>query len=317
MTPEQPPPIRLQPLARARVASLGEVGTAWAAALPARLTEVAARWSLTLGRPRPGGSSSYVVSARTADGRDVVIKLAMPDPGLDAQVETLRRAEGRGYVRLLDHDSSRQALLLEAMGVSLQQSGRPVTDQLRLLADTLVLAWRPASDHPHPPSDKAAALRDLVARLWLELDRPCPERVVEQAMTCADRRSADPGELVVVHGDPHPGNLLAVPEPRSGAPTGWCFVDPDGFVADRAYDLGVVLRDWTGQLEQAAGLDGTGARRRLEGYAALLAERTGVDLERIWEWGYLERVSTGLHVMAFGAHRAAAPFLRSAALLLD
>jgi hypothetical protein len=27
-----------------------------------------------------------------------------------------------------------------------------------------------------------------------------------------------------------------------------CFVDPDGFVADRAYDLGVALRDWTGLL---------------------------------------------------------------------
>ena len=47
-----------------------------------------------------------------------------------------------------------------------------------------------------------------------------------------------------MHGDPHPGNLLAV-RPRQGAPKGWCFVDPDGFVADRAYDLGVALRDWS------------------------------------------------------------------------
>ena len=69
MTSDPPAPIRLQPLARARVASLGEVGAAWAATLPARLAEAADRWSLTLGRPRPGGSSSYVVSARTLDGR--------------------------------------------------------------------------------------------------------------------------------------------------------------------------------------------------------------------------------------------------------
>jgi streptomycin 6-kinase len=307
VTPTEPAPVRLQPLVRARVASRGEAGAAWAVALPARLAEVAARWSLTLGRPRPGGSSSYVVSARNADGQDVVLKLAMPGPGLDDQVATLRRAEGRGYVRLLDHDADRCALLLESLGHSLEQSGRPVTDQLRLLADTLALAWRPAAEHPDAPTDKAGGLHDLVARLWVELGGPCSERVVTRALEYADRlRTVDPGELVVVHGDPHPGNLLAVPEPRAGAETGWCFVDPDGFVADRAYDLGVALRDWAGRL------DGPGSRARLEAWCTLLAERSGVDATRIWEWGYLERVSTGLYVLSFGAERAAAPFLASA-----
>ena len=37
---------------------------------------------------------------------------------------------------------------------------------------------------------------------------------------------------------------------------------------------------------------------------------------RIWAWGFLERVSTGLYVRSFGAERAAEPFLRTAALLL-
>jgi streptomycin 6-kinase len=308
VTSGQTAPVRLQPLARARVASLGDAGAAWAASLPARLAETARQWSLTLGRPRPGGSSSYVVSARTRDGRDVVVKLAMPDPGLDEQAETLRRADGRGYVRLLAYDSTRSALLLEALGDSLQQSRRPVTDQLRLLADTLRLAWRPASEHPGAPTDKAAGLRDLVARLWLELGRPCSERVVERALEYADRRSADPGELVVVHGDPHAGNLLSVQQSRPGGETGWCFVDPDGFVADRAYDLGVVLRDWTERL------DGPGSRAQLEAWCALLAQRSEVDPTRIWEWGFLERVSTGLYVLSFGAARAAAPFLASAEL---
>jgi streptomycin 6-kinase len=292
------------------VASLGEAGTAWADALPARLGELAALWSLTLGRPRPGGSSSYVVGARTADGRDVVVKVALPDPGLAAQVKTLRRAAGRGYARLLAFDAERGALLLEALGPSLQRSTRPVEDQLRLLADTLALAWQPADGHPEPPVDKAASLHDLVGRLWVELDRPCPRAVVEQALACAERRGADRGEPVVVHGDPHPANLLAAPGPRPGAETGWCFVDPDGFVADRAYDLGVVLRDWSSHVEAPGG------RARLEGWCELLAARSGVDATRIWEWGFLERVSSGLHILALGAPRAAEPFLRTAALLL-
>ena len=306
------PSVRLQPLTRARAETLGPVGSAWAAGLPDQLAALAQQWSLTLGRPLPGGSTSYVVSARNADGRDVVLKLVLPASDLADQVAALRNAQGRGYAQLLAYDPDRRALLLEALGPSLEQSGYPVADQLRLLAETLAIAWQPAADHHAGPADKAGGLHDLVSRLWVELDRPCPEAVITQALTYADRcRTVDATELVVVHGDPHPGNLLRAAAARPGAETGYCFVDPDGFVADRAYDLGVVIRDWAGQL------GGPGARAVLEGYCELLAEHSGVDATRIWEWGFLERVSTGLYAMSFGAHRAAAPFLRTAASLLD
>ncbi|SDS29086.1 streptomycin 6-kinase [Friedmanniella luteola] len=303
--------VRLQPLTRARVASLGAEGRAWQDALPAVLTALAEQWSLTLGRPVPGGSSSYVVAVRTADGADAVVKVALPDPALDAQAATLRRADGRGYARLLAHDPARQALLLEALGPSLAQSALTPADQLRLLADTLAEAWLPPAGHPDPPLDKAGNLHDLVARSWAQQGAPADEAVLATALEYARRRSdVAPAELVVVHGDPHPANLLRVTTPRAGAASGWCFVDPDGFVADRAYDLGVALRDWS------AHLDGPGARRRLEGWCQVLADRSGVDATRIWEWGFLERVSTGLHVRSFGAERAAEPFLRTAALLV-
>ena len=305
------PTVRLQPLTRARVASLGEMGRAWHAALPAVLAALADRWSLTLGRPVPGGSSSYVVRVQTAQGGDAVLKVAVPDPSFPAQAATLRRAAGRGYARLLAHDLEQDALLLEALGPSLQQSSLAPADQLRLLADTLAQAWQSPAEHPGPPPDKAGSLADLVSRLWAEQGAPADESVLTTALEYARRRgTVEPSELVVVHGDPHPANLLQVPAPRAGAASGWCFVDPDGFVADRAYDLGVALRDWS------AHLDGPDPRRRLEGWCTLLADRSGVDATRIWEWGFLERVSTGLYVRSFGADRAAEPFLRTAALLV-
>jgi streptomycin 6-kinase len=303
-------PVRLQPLTRARVASLGEVGAAWAASLPQTLRELQRQWSLTFGSALPGGSTSYVVRARTASGAEVVVKVCLPDPGLTLQAETLRRAEGRGYARLLAFDADRGAFLLEALGPSLQQSALAVEERLRLLADTLALAWQPVPPAA-PVPDTAALLHALVARLWEELERPCPERVVAQALAYAERRRHVPdGERVVVHGDAHPGNLLQLSAAASRG-TGWCFVDPDGVVADRAYDLGVALRDWSAQLT------GPGARARLERWCGLLAERSGVDATRIWEWAYLERVSTGLFVRSFGAERAAQPYLRTAELLLD
>lgn len=52
-------------------------------------------------------------------------------------------------------------------------------------------------------------------------------------------------------------------------------------------------------------------------YAELLAAGSGHDAQEVWEWGYLERVSTGLYALAFGAGDLARPFFRTAELLLD
>jgi streptomycin 6-kinase len=73
----------------------------------------------------------------------------------------------------------------------------------------------------------------------------------------------------------------------------------------------VTLRDWCGHLR------GPEAGRRLRAWTALVAERTGLDPERVWAWAYLERVSTGLYVWGFGADRVGRPFLESAAALLS
>jgi streptomycin 6-kinase len=318
-------PIRLQPLTRHRVAAMGADGAAWTAALPEVLAGLERDWSIVVDRALPGGSASFVARARRADGSATVVKVSVIDEGWADQVATLERADGRGYVRLLRSDLGRRAVLLEELGPSLAASGRPVPDQLRCLADTLALAWQdPAVLRAEPVEgrstgsghieDKASGLAALIRQAWQRLDRPCSGRVVDQALLYAERRAAEADlDLVVVHGDPHPGNLLAVRRPRPGADTGYVFVDPDGFVADRAYDLGVVLRDWSSTLL------GPDARAVAEGYCTVLAEHTGVDAQRIWEWGFIERVSTGLYVLDVvrAPDQVARPYLESAERLAD
>ena len=72
------------------------------------------------------------------------------------------------------------------------------------------------------------------------------------------------------------------------------FVDPDGLFAERACDLAVPMREWSDEL--LAGNTGRLALARCE----LLASLTGVDPEPIWQWGYVERVSTGLTMLDIG-----------------
>jgi streptomycin 6-kinase len=71
-------------------------------------------------------------------------------------------------------------------------------------------------------------------------------------------------------------------------------VDPDGLVGDPAYDLAIPLRDWT--VELLAGDTVSLARQ----WCAQLSDATRVDTRAIWEWAFVERVSTGLVIIRQG-----------------
>lgn len=303
--------IEVQGVIRQRIAHLGDQGEHWLVGLADLVADLEPRWSITVGQPLTGGTASYVARARTADGRDAVLKAAIPGQDFARQVQTIADAQGRGYVGLLACDLARHAMLLEALGPPMSRLDLPAEDMIVALCQTLRQAWslpRPADMVVDPTQEKARELGELVGRLWVELGRPCSTAVADQAMLFSERRAAafDLEQCVVVHGDPHPVNALRVLGRRSGAESGFVFVDPDGFLADRAYDLGVVLRDWCPHL--LAGDAASLARR----YCRLLATETGVDERAIWEWGFLERVSTGLFLLQLGAENLGRPFLATA-----
>ena len=316
--------VRLQPLARRRLASLGDVGAAWLADLPALLDDLAARWQLSLGRAMPGGSASYVVGASTASDEPRVLKVGLPGHSLAGEHRVLAAAEGQGYVRCFAYAHDEEALLLEQLGPSLEHTPMPPGAKLDRLVDTLRTAWAvtPADHEPPrgeaPGAARARELHRLVTETDARLPGACRADVRDLALEYAERRAADSSATsVVVHGDPHPANALKVRRPRPGSESGWCFVDPDGFACDPAYDLGVLLRGWTQRLLAVPPEE---ARLLLRRWCLRVVERSGLGLEAAdgaWEWAFLERVSTGLHVTGFGAHEIGATFLDSAAHLLD
>lgn len=308
-TPADQP--RLQPLTRAKLAGQGDEGEAWHRRLPGVLAELEERWGVRTGRPLPGGSASYVCRATTHDGEPRVVKVGVPGHDLVAEARVLEAARGRGYALLHGYDAEHDAVLIEALGPALARAPGPPERVIALLADTLREAWSLPLESVPAGEDKAVSLRALVVGLDERLGRPTDRRVLRAALDHADALAGhDPAAGVVLHGDAHPGNALPVAEPREGAPVGHVFVDPDGFRGDPAYDAGVVLRDWCSHLT------GPDARRRLDGWCDLVAERTGTDRDRVWRWAFLERVSTGLYVTSFGAERVGRPFLDSAAHLL-
>jgi streptomycin 6-kinase len=296
--------------------ALGATGEAWLAELPELIAEFERQWSVRVERSLPGGTASYVARARTTDDLPVVMKLSIPDPAFALELGTLARAQGRGYVRLLAHDVDRYAMLLEGLGPSMDRTDMSPETQIVILCRLLAQAWAvppPETGAFAVPQDKATGLARLVNRLWKELDGPCSKRALTEALLFAERRALafDPERCVVVHGDAAPNNALQALARRPGAETGFVFVDPDGFIGDPAYDLGVALRDWCPQL-----LASPDARSLARRYSQLLADGSGIDEQAIWEWGFLERLSTGMYALALGAHDLGRPLLDTAEQLL-
>jgi streptomycin 6-kinase len=293
----------------------GDLGATWLRALPDIIEELESRWSVVAGTPFIGGTEGYVAPATGSDGTEAVIKITIPDPGLQKKVDVLVAADGRGYVKLLDYNVLLGGMLQERLGASLLDEGITPERQIEILCATLAQAWRVTPKDPVTDSDaafKAVQLGEMIQRLSRELSHGVSRRVIDHALEYAERRrtAADPTRCVVVHGDPHAGNALRVRSARHGAESGFVFVDPDAFAAEPEYDLGVVLRDWSVEILEG---DAPAIAHR---YCALLASESGFDEMTIWEWGFVERVSTGLYLLSFGAEELARPFLDTAELLV-
>lgn len=272
----------------------------WLAGLPELVAGLERDWGCTVGRSYPGPTEAYVAEAELADGTPAVLKLLVPRPGQAAdEITVLRLADGAGCVRLLASDAGRSALLLDRLGPSLYELGVPVERRLGIMCTLAARLWRPAPDVSlRTGADKGRWLAEHIVRMWTDLGGPCSRAAVDHALACADRRIAahSPDRAVLVHGDVHQWNTLQT------AAGGFALVDPDGLLAEPEYDLGVLMREDPVEL-----MEGDPRER-----ARWLAARTGRDPAAIWEWGVVERVSTGLLAVAVGLQPVGAQMLAAA-----
>jgi streptomycin 6-kinase len=272
----------LPDVVRRRALSVG--AARWLEDLPALVASLERAWSIRVGSPYAGGTEAFVARATRADGTPAVLKLIIPNDGDAAQneIRTLELANGEGCAALLESDTARSALLLERLGPSLFDLALPLARRHEILCAAAAQIWRPAPDCGLPTgAEKGRWLVDFITTTWEELGRPCTERAVDHALACARRRidAHDDARAVLVHGDVHQWNALEAGE-------GFKLVDPDGLLAEAEYDLGILMREDPADLLEDP--------RRAQGRARWLAERTGLDATAIWEWGVVERLSTGL-----------------------
>jgi streptomycin 6-kinase len=271
----------VHPVVRRRAEQEGTAGEKWLAGLDSLLASMADRWGLDVGEQLDGGFGSVVFRVRTAE-REAVLKLAVPGTMVAQEAAALGHP---GYAKLYACDLDAGALLLESLGPHMQL---PPMEMVTELGKLLRIAWRPTDAPLHP---QAELLARLITDLWRNLRPPYPESLLTTALRTAARRAADTSRRVIVHGDPHCGNALQSTD-------GYVFVDPDGYVCDPAYDCGVVLRDSTAA--------------EFPALCRQLATVTGLPVEAIADWAFVERVSTGLYLLSLGDAERSKSFLDTA-----
>lgn len=300
---------KLPDVARTRVQAAGNVGRDWLRDLDETMRVLASRWNLRLGDVLTGGSESLVVAVRREDGTDAVLKLRIPGAAdYQGEARAYELSRGRGLATLYARSDDHGALLMERLGPSVADLRWSVAQQIDAISRTLKELWHaPVNASLATGAWKATWLGDFIDRSWERLERPCARRTRNLALDFAAERTVahDPAASVLVHADAHEQNLLTIGRRQTSPHTPCKFVDPDGLLAEPACDLAVPMRGWSTELRDAPMRLG---RER----CAYLAERCEIGERAIWQWGFMERVSTGLHLLELGIEEEAREMLEVA-----
>jgi len=266
----------------------------WIDSLPNLVDSLADSWGFRVESTFDDSTEALVLAVQMSDDTPATVKIGIPRPDGDQPAResaAIRAADGHGCVRLLAESPDHHAMLLERLGAPLSDLGMTTDRRQQILADAAKEFWRPALSRGFMTgAQKGRWLIESIRSEWQRSGEPCAAATVAHAVDCAERRIAahDPATAVLVHGDVHQWNTLE--RARTDGSTEFVLIDPDGLVAEPAYDLGVIMREDPSEL-----LEGEPRER-----SHRLAEQTGVPEQAIWEWGVVERVATGLVCLAVG-----------------
>lgn len=282
------------PKVAGRAIAAGEIGRKWLENLDALVDSLEQQWHIRVGNAMSGGSRAFVANAEGEDGAQYVLKVELPDNPEEEYlygIHALQIADGHGYGKLYACDVEKRACLLERLGGTLNGSGIPAERQMEIICEALTDTWQMPVDGAKLNPGSVDWFRDFIDSMWEELQHPCSRRVIDQAMRCLDSRSAHlrPEEFVLLHGDAHNNNTLRV---LSGEEK-FKLIDPEGLFYEKAYDLGVLMREWPDEYMADPMRKG---RERSE----LLSRLTGVDAQGIWDWGFVQMVSTSMVLLQIG-----------------
>lgn len=288
-------------IVKKKAVSLGDVGKKWLNNIGTLIALLEHKWNVKVIRSLSGGSESFVAEVVTIGNNKAIMKVVMPsvegNSVFEQQITALKLANGKGYVRLIDYDLKNRAMLVEKLGKPLSQFNYSSMIQMEIMCELLMQTWTVIEqEKTNLQSSKSLItwFSTFIVNLWLKLNKPCEKNIIDKSLSYLENRSSvlELQNEVLVHGDAHNGNILQV-ETSSDSESMFKFIDPDGLIAEPAYDLGVLMREWADEL--VVNPVEIGYKRSI-----FLGELTNVEPVSIREWGYIQVVATGLLLIKIG-----------------
>jgi streptomycin 6-kinase len=219
-------------LAAAQEKFNGAAGRAFIARLPDLAEEFLQRWGLRLdGRPMHG-VTALVLPVLRPDGTPAVLKLQLLDEESEGEPVALRLWAGDGAVRLLAHDETTHAMLLERLDETRMLSHLADTRESVLVIAHLLahLTSTPAPEGMRHLGDIAQAMLDRTPWALEHIPDPETRRLVADCAAAVREVVHDPGDRLL-HWDLHDENVLA----SDRAP--WLAIDPKPLSGDPGFEL--------------------------------------------------------------------------------
>ncbi|WCN06959.1 aminoglycoside phosphotransferase family protein [Streptomyces sp. M92] len=210
----------------------GEAGRAFVDALPALAAEFLDRWELRLDGPAMHGWAALVLPVVRGDGAPAVLKLQLLDAETEGEPVALRRWDGDGAVRLLDHDPATGTMLLERLDPA-RTLGHVAGSREAVQVIARLLAHLTAAEAPPGLRRLGDIARGMLERTPGTLERipdPADRRLVADCAAAVREVVDEPGDRLL-HWDLHYDNVLG----SDRAP--WLAIDPKPLAGDPAFDL--------------------------------------------------------------------------------
>lgn len=262
-------------------------GHAWAQELPQLVASLERDWRVTAGLPYLGGSVAWVAPCIDADGGMHVLKVAWPHAEQRNEVLALELWDGRGAIRVERHDEARSALLLEHTlpGTPLRCADLPVEEAIESAAAVCRQLWIPMAAVPLPGcrldtlTQRMAGLAELMDERLERLRPAFDPGLVALGRELLIALPAGTGDDRLLHGDLHPGNVVAARR----AP--WLAIDPKPAIGDPSSDPQAIILQVGAPIEAA--VDPVAEIRRRYGR---FARASGLDESRLLAWSLARTV---------------------------
>ncbi len=262
----------------------GENGRKWLAELPQKVKSLCADWQLTLdGHPMHGYFGLVLPVCRS--NVPCILKVTWINKTTALEPIALAAWNGQGAVKLLDHNATEGALLLERLNQHHSLNDLPIEEAIPLSATLLARLAIPNPNTAIP--SQQAMVADIINSLhtrWQQYGQSIPPKVIHATHDLAQQYAPTSGNCLVNY-DLHYLNVLA------GQREPWLAVDPKVVIADPEFGFAQLLFCRLEDIEANGGLDH---------HFNSIIKHAQLNEELAWAWTIVRCVDYWLWALSMG-----------------